>query len=62
MGSGDITQKHWNDCHVLLADGMHFGDYVEQLTYLLFLKMAGVRRQRLWDRRFNQTRIMAPSR
>jgi len=25
---------------VLLADGMHFSDFVEQLTYLLFLKMA----------------------
>ncbi|NNE35034.1 MAG: SAM-dependent DNA methyltransferase [Rhodothermales bacterium] len=41
----DITQKLWNYCHVLLADGMHFSDYVEQLTYLLFLKMADERTQ-----------------
>ena len=40
-----ITQKLWNYCHVLLADGMHFSDYVEQLTYLLFLKMADERTQ-----------------
>ncbi len=39
----DITQKLWNYCHVLLADGMHFSDYVEQLTYLLFLKMSDER-------------------
>ncbi len=41
----NITQKLWNYCHVLLADGMHFSDYVEQLTYLLFLKMADERTQ-----------------
>jgi type I restriction enzyme M protein len=27
-------------CNVLRDDGMSYGDYVEQLTYLLFLKMA----------------------
>jgi type I restriction enzyme M protein len=43
--ANDITQKLWNYCHVLLADGMHFSDYVEQLTYLLFLKMADERTQ-----------------
>jgi type I restriction enzyme M protein len=41
----NITQKLWNYCHVLLADGMHFSDYVEQLLYLLFLKMADERTQ-----------------
>lgn len=41
----NITQKLWNYCHVLLADGMHFSDYVEQLTYLLFLKMSHERTQ-----------------
>lgn len=30
----------WNYCHVLRDDGVSYGDYVEQLTYLLFLKMA----------------------
>ena len=40
MSSADIVQKLWNYCNVLRDDGMSYGDYVEQLTYLLFLKMA----------------------
>lgn len=35
-----IVQRVWNYCHVLRDDGVSYGDYVEQLTYLLFLKMA----------------------
>ena len=35
----DITSKLWNFCHILRHDGMDYADYVEQLTYLLFLKM-----------------------
>ena len=35
-----IVQKLWNFCNVLRDDGMSYVDYVEQLTYLLFLKMA----------------------
>ena len=38
--SASIVQKLWNYCHVLRDDGVSYGDYVEQLTYLLFLKMA----------------------
>ena len=34
-----IVQKLWNYCNVLRDDGLSYGDYVEQLTYLLFLKM-----------------------
>ena len=36
----NIVQRLWNYCHVLRDDGVSYGDYVEQLTYLLFLKMA----------------------
>lgn len=36
----NIVNKLWGYCHVLRHDGMDYGDYVEQLTYLLFLKMA----------------------
>ena len=43
MSPADIVQKLWNYCHVLRDDGMSYGDYVEQLTYLLFLKMADER-------------------
>jgi type I restriction enzyme M protein len=35
-----IVQKLWEFCNVLRDDGVSYGDYVEQLTYLLFLKMA----------------------
>jgi len=37
--SATIVQRLWNYCHVLRDDGVSYGDYVEQLTYLLFLKM-----------------------
>jgi len=35
-----IIQKVWNYCNTLRDDGVSYGDYVTQLTYLLFLKMA----------------------
>jgi type I restriction enzyme M protein len=35
-----LVQKLWNYCNVLRDDGLSYGEYVEQLTYLLFLKMA----------------------
>lgn len=33
-GSAAIVQKLWNYGNVLRDDGMSYGDYVEQLTYL----------------------------
>jgi len=44
-GSSAVVQKLWNYCNVLRDDGLSYGDYVEQLTYLLFLKMAHERTQ-----------------
>jgi type I restriction enzyme M protein len=38
--SSALVAKLWNYCNVLRDDGLSYGDYVEQLTYLLFLKMA----------------------
>ncbi|WP_437593359.1 N-6 DNA methylase [Sorangium sp. So ce1000] len=38
--STDIVQKLWGFCHTLRHDGIDYGDYIEQITYLLFLKMA----------------------
>jgi type I restriction enzyme M protein len=35
-----IVQKLWNYCNVLRDDGLSYQDYIEQLTFLLFLKMA----------------------
>src|SRR4051812_2194458 len=36
----DVVNKLWGFCHTLRHDGVDYGDYIEQLTYLLFLKMA----------------------
>ncbi len=36
----DIVNKLWGFCHTLRHDGIDYGDYIEQITYLLFLKMA----------------------
>ena len=38
--SSALVQKVWNYAHVLKDDGLAFMDYTEQITYLLFLKMA----------------------
>src|SRR6185312_13411688 len=40
MTSIGIVQKLWNYCNLLRDDGLSYGDYVEQLTFLLSLKMA----------------------
>ncbi len=42
-----IVQRLWNYCNVLRDDGVSYGDYVEQPTYLLFLKMADEQEQEL---------------
>ncbi len=39
----DVVQKLWGFCHTLRHDGIDYGDYIEQFTYLLFLKMADER-------------------
>ena len=36
----DVVGKLWGFCNTLRHDGVDYGDYIEQLTYLLFLKMA----------------------
>jgi type I restriction enzyme M protein len=36
----DVVQRLWGFCHTLRHDGVDYGDYIEQVTYLLFLKMA----------------------
>ena len=43
--SSAIGQKLWNYCNVLRDAGLSYGDYLEQLTFLLFLKMMHERSQ-----------------
>ena len=38
--TNSIVSKVWSFCNTLRDDGVSYGDYLEQLTYLLFLKMA----------------------
>lgn len=43
MSAAEIVNKVWNYAHVLRDDGVGYGDYVEQITFLIFLKMAAER-------------------
>ena len=52
----DIVAKLWNLCNVLKDDGVTYHQYVSELTYLLFLKMAketgteaGIPEEWRWD-------------
>ena len=40
MTTSSIISKVWSFCTTLRDDGVGYGDYLEQLTYLIFLKMA----------------------
>jgi len=40
MTTDTIISKVWSFCTTLRDDGVGYGDYLEQLTYLIFLKMA----------------------
>ena len=51
MNAASLVQKVWNFCHTLRDDGVGYGDYLEQLTYLLFLKMAHEYAQEPYNRK-----------
>ncbi|HTA27001.1 MAG TPA: class I SAM-dependent DNA methyltransferase [Bacteroidia bacterium] len=40
MNKNTLVAKIWSFCDTLRDDGVSYGDYLEQITYLLFLKMA----------------------
>lgn len=51
--SASIVSKIWSYCNVLKDDGVSYGDYLEQLTYLLFLKMADEFTKPPYNRKLN---------
>ena len=40
MTNQEIVSKLWNLCNILRDDGITYHQYVTELTYILFLKMA----------------------
>src|ERR1019366_3584003 len=50
MTSNGLVQRLWSYCQVLRDDGLSYGDYLEQLTYMLFLKMADEQTKPPFDR------------
>lgn len=55
MTNEDLVAKVWNYAHVLRDEGVSYGDYVEQITFLLFLKMDDERQKLL-----NEPSIIPP--
>lgn len=49
MSNEQLVSKVWNYAHVLRDQGVSYGDYVEQITYLLFLKMDQEREEYLGE-------------
>ncbi|KAB7624106.1 class I SAM-dependent DNA methyltransferase [Alkalilimnicola sp. S0819] len=50
MNAQSLISKVWSFCHTLRDDGVGYGDYLEQLTYLIFLKLADEYSQPPWNR------------
>ena len=61
LSAAQLVQKVWNYAHVLKDDGLAFMDYTEQITYLLFLKMASERKTPLRQipTQFSWTELLA---
>jgi type I restriction enzyme M protein len=53
MSTNQIISKVWSFCNTLRDDGVGYGDYLEQLTYLLFLKMADEYSKPPYNRKIN---------
>ncbi|MBU1568156.1 MAG: type I restriction-modification system subunit M [Proteobacteria bacterium] len=51
MTADQIISKVWSFCHVLRDAGVSYGDYLEQLTFLIFLKMADEYRKPPYNRK-----------
>ena len=60
--AGNLTAKVWNLAHVMNDAGVGAGDYVEQVTYLLFLKLDAEREATAPAHRRRTARFRPPSR
>src|ERR1035437_4886580 len=52
--TNSIVSKVWSFCNPLRDVGVGYGDYLEQLTYLLFLKMADEYTKPPYNRNLNR--------
>ena len=50
MSPRQLVQKLWSYCNVLRDDGVSTLDYIQQLTFLLFLKMADEQTNSPWNK------------
>jgi type I restriction enzyme M protein len=41
MSASEIVNKVWNYAHGIREEGVGYGDYAEQIAFVIFLKMAG---------------------
>lgn len=53
MKANTLVSKIWSFCDTLRDDGVSYGDYLEQITYLLFLKMADEYTDPQYKKKFN---------
>lgn len=53
MTTNSLVAKIWSFCDTLRDDGVNYTDYLEQITYLLFLKMADEFSKPPYNRDFN---------
>ena len=51
MTAPALVQKLWNYCNILRDDGLSYGDYVEQLTFLLFFKLTDEQSRAPWNKK-----------
>ena len=50
MSPQQLVQKLWSYCQILRDDGVSTLDYIQQLTFLLFLKMSDEQTQAPWNK------------
>ena len=54
MSASEIVNKVWNYAHVLRDTGVDYGDYVEQIMYIIFLICLPDRRRHMSDTIFRK--------